>query len=273
MYDVAVLRAEPLSPPLHEAQLGAGLAGAAFSDDGGRVLTMCLSGPVEVRDARAEGLPLLRTLAFRGPQFYANSLHCAGGLAVAVGGGFIRITPGAESKRARVWRLSPNEEAEAATLELTVFASATAVRSDGGQIAVGGVDGAVRLFGGEGWAQSVELAEPGDGTIVASLAYTPDGRQLVVGRLSEAFVVYDIGSGAAVAHFAEPIDNMGFVAAVAPAGDAVFVGGLNSKVVTLRELAPPAPSHRWALGDGRRRRTRRCRGRRRCRRARRRQPL
>ena len=70
MYDLAALRAEPLSPPRYEAQLGAGIAGVAFSDDGARLLTMCVRGPVEVRDARAEGLPLLRALAFRGPQMF-----------------------------------------------------------------------------------------------------------------------------------------------------------------------------------------------------------
>jgi hypothetical protein len=51
VYDVAALRAEPLSPPRHEARLGAGIAGVAFSDNGARLLTMCVSGSVEVRDA------------------------------------------------------------------------------------------------------------------------------------------------------------------------------------------------------------------------------
>jgi WD40 repeat protein len=175
-------------------------------------------------------------------------LRCAGGVAVAVGGGTQGIAPGAESKRARVWRLSADGEEEAATLELTAFASATAVRGDDGQVAVGGVDGAVRLFGGEDWAQSAELAEPGDGTIVQTLAYTPDGRRLVAGRWSGVFVVYDVGAGAGVASFAEAAGNHGWVAAVAPAGDVAAVGGLNSRVLTLRELAPPPPLHRWAMG-------------------------
>ena len=80
VFDVAALRAEPLSPPRHEARLGAAIAGVAFSDDGGRLLMICISGPVEVRDARAEGLPPLRVLAFRGPQrFYGSCLlRCAG---------------------------------------------------------------------------------------------------------------------------------------------------------------------------------------------------
>jgi hypothetical protein len=248
VYDVAALRAEPLSPPRHEARLGAGVAGVAFSDDGARLLTMCSSGPVEVRDAWAEGLPPLRALAFRGPQFSLGAclLRIAGGLAVAVGGGTEDIAPGAESRRARVWRLHADREEEVATFELTAFASTAAVRGDGGQVAVGGADGAVRLFGGEGLALSAELAEPGDGTLVTSLAYTPDGRQLVVGRRSDAFVVYDVGSGAAVARFAEAAGNMGIVAAVAPAGDTAAIGGYKSKVLTLRELAPPAPPHHWA---------------------------
>jgi WD40 repeat protein len=151
VYDVAALRAEPLSPPRHEARLGAGIACVAFSDDGARLLTMCVSGPVEVRDARAEGLPPLYTLAFRGPQYDGGTclLCIAGGLAVAVTGGTDDIAPGAESRLARVWRLSVDGEEEAATLELTAFASAAAVRGDGGQIAVGGLDGRVRLFGGD----------------------------------------------------------------------------------------------------------------------------
>jgi WD40 repeat protein len=248
VFDVATLCAEPLSRPRHEAQLGAQIAGVAFSDDGARLLTMCVSGPVEVRDARAEGLPLLRALAFRGPKVAGKcTLHCAGGLAVAVGGGSFYIAPGAESRRVRIWRLSTDGEEEEATLELTAFASATAVRGDGGQVAVGGADGAVWLFGGEGWAQSAELAEPGDGSVVTSLAYTPNGRQLVVGRLSGAYMVYDVGSAAAVAHFVELAENMGSVVAVAPAGDVAAVGGHTSKVVTLRELAPPPPPHRWAM--------------------------
>jgi WD40 repeat protein len=253
MYDLAALRAEPLSPPRYEAQLGAGIAGVAFSDDGARLLTMCAFGPVEVRDARAEGLPPLRVLAFRGPLSHLGTcfLRCAGGVAVAVGGGIentSNIAPGAESKQARVWRLSVDAEEVAATLELTAFASAAAVRGDGGQIAVGGVDGAVRLFGNDGWTQSGELTEPGDGTIVRSMAYAPDWRRLVVGRSSGAFVVYDVDSGAAVARFVEGAGNIGFVAAFAPAGDAAALGGNSSKVMTLRELAPPPPSHRWAMG-------------------------
>jgi hypothetical protein len=250
VYDVAALRAEPLSPPRHEARLGVGIAGVAFSDNGARLLTLCVSGPVDVRDARAEGLPPLRTLAFRGPQYYLGScfLRSAGGVLVAVSGGVHNIAPGAESRRARVWRLDADGEEEAATLELMAFASAAAVRGDGGQVAVGSVDSVVWLFGREGWAQSGELVEPGDGTLVASLAYTPNGRRLVVGRRSGAFVVYDVGSGAAVNRFAEPAGNMGTVATIAPAGDAVAVGGMQSKVVTLRELAPPPPVHRWAMG-------------------------
>jgi WD40 repeat protein len=220
VFDVTALRAEPLSAPRHEARLGTAIAGVAFTDDGGRLLTMYASGPVEVRDARAEGLPPLRVLVFRGPQNQMGScnLRCAGGVAVAVGGGVLNIAPGAESRRARVWRLDADGETEVATLELPAFASAATVRGDGGQVAVGGADGVVRLFSGEGWARSAELAEPGDGTHVASLAYTgPYGRQLVVGRLSDAFVVYNVGSGVAIARFAESTSNMGWVAAVAPA--------------------------------------------------------
>jgi hypothetical protein len=59
-------------------------------------------------------------------------------------------------------------------------------------------------------------------------------------------VVYDVGSGAAVSRFAEPGNDIGLGAAVAPAGDAVAVGGNPSKVVPLRELAPPAPPPHWA---------------------------
>jgi hypothetical protein len=116
VFDVATLRAEPLSPARREARLGAAIAAVAFSDDGARLLTMCVSGPVEVRDAWAEGLPPLRTLVFRGPQFFNGSclLRCAGGLAVAVGGGVDNIAPGVESRCARVWRLSPDGEEEVA---------------------------------------------------------------------------------------------------------------------------------------------------------------
>jgi hypothetical protein len=112
VYDVAMLRAEPLSTARHKAQLEAGIsvAGIAFSDDGARLLTLCVSGPVEVRDAWAEGLPVLRTLAFRGPTNGYLALHCAGGLAVAVGGGMVSIVPGAESRRARIWLLSGERE-------------------------------------------------------------------------------------------------------------------------------------------------------------------
>jgi WD40 repeat protein len=251
VFDVTALMAEPLSPPRHEAQLGTGIAGVAFSDDGARLLTMYAAGAVEVRDADAEGLALLRTLAFCGPYNAQGScfLHCAGGLAVAVGGGLFEFARGAQSRRARVWHLSPDGEDELATLELTAFASAAAVRGDGGEIAVGGADGVVRLFGGEGWAQSAELAEPGDSTVVRSLAYTPDGRQLVVGRQSDAFVVYDVGSRASVGRFVESTSE-GWVLAIAPAGDAVAIGGLNSKAITLRELVPVAPLCRWAMHGG-----------------------
>ena len=88
VFDFAAWRTEPLSPPQQETQIGAAIAAVAFSDDDGRLLTICVSGPLEVRDARGEGLPLLRTLDFRGPGSTLGScqLCCAGGLAVAVGG-------------------------------------------------------------------------------------------------------------------------------------------------------------------------------------------
>jgi WD40 repeat protein len=252
VFDVAVLRAEPLSLPRHEVQLRVGIAGVAFNDEhGARLLTMCVSGPVEVRDARCEGLPVVHTLAFRGPQGPQGIylLGCAGGLAVAVGGGFEDVALGAESKRARLWQVGPGAEEEKATLELTTFASAAVIRSDGGQVAIGGHDGAVRLFGGEDWEPHGELAEPGDDSIVMALAYVPDGLRLIAGRWSGIFVVYDVHSGAAVSRFAEGAKCEGFLACVAPAGDLVAFGGRNSKVVTLRELEAAPPPRGWTL-DG-----------------------
>jgi hypothetical protein len=61
----------------------------------------CVSGPLEVRDARGEGLPLLRTLDFRGPGSTLGScqLCCAGGLAVAVGGDGLARRRDADSMR------------------------------------------------------------------------------------------------------------------------------------------------------------------------------
>jgi hypothetical protein len=43
VFDIAVLRVNPLSPSQCEAQLDAFMMGAAFSDDGARLLTMCAS--------------------------------------------------------------------------------------------------------------------------------------------------------------------------------------------------------------------------------------
>ena len=136
----------------------------AFNDDGAHLLTMCISGPVELRDARAEGLLLLRTLqAFHGPADYDGDYYlcCAGGLAVAVGGGVSAtrgvtdVTPSIEERRARVWAVGGVDgREEEVTLELPVIASACAVRSDGSQIAIGGADGVVRLFGGEDFVLS-----------------------------------------------------------------------------------------------------------------------
>ena len=92
VFDIAVLRVNPLSPSQCEAQLDAFMMGATFSDDGARLLTMCASARVEVRDARSEGLPVLRTLDLHGPVFdhgykeYIQSrLCCTGDLAVAFG--------------------------------------------------------------------------------------------------------------------------------------------------------------------------------------------
>jgi WD40 repeat protein len=260
VFDFAAWRAEPaLSPPQQETQLGAARAAAAFSDDGRRLLTICVSGPLEVRDARGEGLPLLRTLDFCGPETTLGScqLRSAGGLVAAVGGDGLARRLDADSKRARVWLLDAggDEEVEEATLELPDLVSAVAVRGGGRQIAIGAADGAVRLFdsplnefGGEGWALRGELAEPNDSTMVMSLAYTIDGRRLVAGRRSGAFVVYDVGARAAVARFTEAAANIGMVVAIAPRGDVVAIGGGDSKLVTLRELVSPAPMHRWAMG-------------------------
>jgi hypothetical protein len=166
-----------------------------------------------------------------------------------VGGGIIDIAPGVKSKLARVWRLGVDgNQEETTTLELTAVASAAAVHGDGGQVGVGGADGVVRLFGGEDWAPSGELAEVDDGTTVLSLAYTPNGDQIVAGRRSGVFVVYHISSRVAIRRFADVGD--GWVAAVAPHGDLVAVGGFDSKVMTLRELAPPAPLYRWTVPLG-----------------------
>jgi hypothetical protein len=66
-------------------------------------------------------------------------------------------------------------------------------------------------------------------------------------------VVYDGVSGAAIGRFEEAAGNLGWLAVVAPTGDKVAMGGSNSKVVTLRELEPPALVHRWraqAVGAG-----------------------
>jgi WD40 repeat protein len=256
IYDVSTLRVAPLSPPRHKAELRVGIVSAAFSNDGARLLTMCAFRDVEVRDARSAGLPLLRTLAFQGPgngHGHDGFLHCAGDLAVAVSGGYPDNTAelGADNRRARLWLLHASGEEEVATIEIPAFASAAAVRGDGGQIAVGGTDGAVRLFESDGWAQSAELAEPGDAARVTTLAYTPDGRRLVVGRAVQAmgdFVVYDVGSGAAVGRFMKP-NSYGFVATVAPTGDMVAVGGWGAKLVTMRALVPPVSVRRYAMSD------------------------
>jgi hypothetical protein len=50
VYGLAALRAELLSPPRHEVKLGTRIAGLTFSDASTRLLTMCISGAVEVRD-------------------------------------------------------------------------------------------------------------------------------------------------------------------------------------------------------------------------------
>jgi hypothetical protein len=55
--------------------------------------------------------------------------------------------------------LSTRGEEEVATIEIPALASAAAVRGDGGQVAVGGADGAVRLFERDDWAQNAELAD------------------------------------------------------------------------------------------------------------------
>jgi WD40 repeat protein len=138
-------------------------------------------------------------------------------------------------------------EEEVATLEIAAFTTAAKVRGDGGEIAVGGADGTVRLFGSEGWALRGELAEPDDRSFVGSLAYTPDLKRLIVGRWSGAFVVYDVSSGAVVGRFVQP-GSLGWVSAIAPAADVVAVGGHDSKLITLRELVPPPPVRCWAMG-------------------------
>jgi WD40 repeat protein len=251
LFDVAALRVEPLSPPRSEVQLATGVAGAAFSDDGARLLTMCMQAEaVEVRDARSAELLVLRTLAFNTPHtsLGSNLLHCAAGLVVAVGGGTLDIREDLDSKRARVWRLDTDGEEEVATLQLTAFASAAAMRVDGSQVAVGGADGVVRLFASDGWTLGAELAEPGDTSHVRSLAYAPDRQRLVVGRKSGTFVVYDVSSLATVGRFTEAGSD-GLTAAYAPTGEVLALGGQFCQGVTLRELAPPPPLRRWTM-DG-----------------------
>eukprot|EP01045_Picozoa_sp_COSAG04_P018273 COSAG04_NODE_1679_length_5962_cov_30.016886_3_plen_808_part_01 len=257
LFDVAARRRllaaeEPLREgPERECQAGASaVIGLELSPDGARLFTMCRGGAVEMRDARSEGLPVLATLSFEANEGTGTRrLACSEALVVAAGGALLGRPSDARSRRARVWRLDDLEQAEPVTLEFGSDANAVALRPDcEGGLAVGTGDGAVRIFAscldpaGDG-GRVVDVA---DGSPVESLAYSPDGMLLLVGRYSGAWTLYHVETASAVGRYSGGAKSKGLISCFSPAGDMVAIDDFAGSVL-LREVRPPAPVRCIAL--------------------------
>eukprot|EP01045_Picozoa_sp_COSAG04_P020941 COSAG04_NODE_2203_length_4541_cov_34.440117_1_plen_799_part_10 len=254
LFDVARLLAaeEPLREgPERECQAGASaVVGLELSPDSARLFTMCRGGAVEMRDARSEGLPVLATLSFEANEGMGmNRLACSETLVVAAGGALMGRPSNAHSRRARVWRLDDLEQAEPVTLEFGSDANAVALRpSCEGELAVGTGDGAVRIF-----ASRLDPADDGgrvvdvaDGSPVESLAYSPDGMLLLVGRYTGLWTLYEVVTGSVVGRYSGGAKSKGMISCFSPAGDLVAIDNATDAVM-LREVRSPAPVRRVAL--------------------------
>eukprot|EP01045_Picozoa_sp_COSAG04_P017200 COSAG04_NODE_1504_length_6508_cov_8.377126_1_plen_746_part_10 len=257
LFDVARLLAseEPLREgPERECQAGdTAVYGLELSPDNSRLFTMCRGGAVEMRDARSEGLAVLATLSFEANEGSGTRrLACSETLAVAAGGAFMGRPSDTRSRRARVWRLDDLEAAEPMTLEFSSDANAVALRPGcEGELAVGTSDGAVRIFascldqsGGDGRVLAV-----GDGTAVNSLAYSPDGSLLLVGRLSGMWTLYEVETASVVGRHSGGAKSKGYMSCFSPSGDVIAIDDFAGKVM-LREVRPPAPVQRIATAAG-----------------------
>eukprot|EP01045_Picozoa_sp_COSAG04_P023366 COSAG04_NODE_2766_length_3618_cov_79.735152_3_plen_746_part_01 len=247
LFDVARLLASeaPLREgPERECQAGdTAVYGLEISPDNSRLFTMCRGGAVEMRDARSDDLAVLATLSFEANEGSGTRrLACSETLVVAAGGAYMGRPSDARSRRARVWRLDDLEGAEPMTLEFSSDANAVALRPGGeAELAVGTSDGAARIFAscldesrGDGCVLAV-----GDGTPVNSLAYSPDGSLLLVGRLSGMWTLYDVETASVVGRHSGGAKSKGYMSCFSPSGDVIAIDDFAGKVM-LREVRPPA---------------------------------
>eukprot|EP01045_Picozoa_sp_COSAG04_P020024 COSAG04_NODE_2005_length_5020_cov_4.475310_3_plen_797_part_01 len=257
LFDVARLlaSAEPLREgPQRECQAGtSAVIGLQLSPDGSRLFTMCRgASAVEMRDARSDyGLPVLATLSFEVNEGHGlRRLACSETLVVAAGGAIEGRPSDARSRRARVWRLDNLEGAEPVTLEFGSDANAVALRPGcEGELAVGTGDGAVRIFAScllDPADNGGRVVDAADGAHVTSLAYSPDGALLLVGRLSGWWTLYDVEAASVVGRLSGGAQSKGLISWFSPAGDVLAIDDFAGKVL-LREVRPPAPLRRIAM--------------------------
>eukprot|EP01045_Picozoa_sp_COSAG04_P018271 COSAG04_NODE_1679_length_5962_cov_30.016886_1_plen_754_part_10 len=256
LFDVARLLAseEPLREgPERECQAGASaVVGLEFSPDSSRLFVMCRGGiAVEMRDARTGGLPVLATLSFEANEgLGTRRLACSETLIVAAGGALMGRPSDARSRRARVWGLDDLEGAEPVTLEFGSDANAVALRPGcEGELAVGTGDGAVRIFSSclGAAAGAGRVVDVGDGSAVTSLAYSPDGRLLLVGRYSSgAWTLYHVETASVVGRHSGGAKSRGLISCFSPAGDVLVMDDFAGSVM-LREVRPPAPLRRNSM--------------------------
>jgi WD40 repeat protein len=172
------------------------VAALAWSGDGRRVASGGGDKSARVWDATAGGAPLASFFE------HGGAVTCVAFAPAGVGGGsavmLMASGGGAADCAVRLWDAGRGG-AEVGVIEGTCPVTAVAFSGDGRCLARGGGDGAVTVFGTDGWEPTLVLAAPtgGCGGALVSLCFSRDGRRLLCGHASGALRVSDAASGAA----------------------------------------------------------------------------
>ena len=205
----------------------------------------------QVRDARVDNLPLLRTLdgfCLSDTPQGAGLMRRVGGLLTAAGHGIGAVANQnhADSRRAAVWRLDGDTETLETVLELpTTNVHSVSIRGDARRLAVGTDDGVVRVYSTQDWSVVVALGTPSESSddAVHSLDFSPgDGAWLAAGyKRAGVFAVFDVEHACVVRRFSLPDllgASLGLLTRFAPSvsGDVLAIGGTTSKTLLLCQI-------------------------------------
>jgi WD40 repeat protein len=96
---------------------------------------------------------------------------------------------------------------------------------DGGTLALGGDDGAIRLWDTSTWRERAILVVHTD--IIRCVAFSPDGRRLVSSGQDRRVMLWDAVRGVAIRQLSQPGPNPVQLAAFSPDGNTIAIGELS----------------------------------------------